>query len=183
MNSEQMKKSAAATAQCQRVARGQSMVEFALILPIFLAMIFGIIEIGRAWSAKQSLTLATREGARILASAHGAGLPYASESAKQTAAIEAVKSYMRNSGLAVTADTKIVPVRFQPGGDRVVGTADDTVEQNYINGVRGDRVGISIKYPFDTPLSAILTMFNDGVDDPPLPGTITMGVVSHLTHE
>lgn len=185
---KQMKKSAGATTTVAptgrwRVARGQSIVEFALIMPIFLALIFGIIEIGRAWAAKQSLTLATREGARVLAAAHGPGLLYASESDKQTAAVEAVKSYMRNSGLAVTADTKIVAVRFLPGNDHVVGTSDDPVQQNYSNAVRGDRVGISIKYPFETPLPILLSMFNDGVDDPPLASAINMGVVSHLTQE
>lgn len=167
----------------RRVLRGQTLVEFALLLPIFLALIFGIIEIGRAWAAKQSLTLATREGARILAAAHGAGLPYSSESEKKAAAILAVKSYMHSSGLAVTDQTQILAVRFLPGSDGIVGTSDDKVEKSYSNAVRGDRVGISIKYPFETPLPILLSMFNDGKNNPPLSGAINMGVVSHLTHE
>src|SRR5262245_50690073 len=45
---------------------GQAMAEIAFVLPLFLLFVFAIIEIGRAWGAKQGLTNAAREGARIL---------------------------------------------------------------------------------------------------------------------
>jgi Flp pilus assembly protein TadG len=45
--------------------RGAAAVEFALVLPLLLLILFGIIEFGRAWSVKQTLTDAAREGARI----------------------------------------------------------------------------------------------------------------------
>jgi Flp pilus assembly protein TadG len=41
------------------------MVEFALILPLLMLVLFGIVEFGRAWNAKQVLTDAAREGARL----------------------------------------------------------------------------------------------------------------------
>lgn len=49
-----------------RVARrdGQALAEFALVLPLLLLLIGGIIEFGRAWNIKQALTDASREGAR-----------------------------------------------------------------------------------------------------------------------
>jgi Flp pilus assembly protein TadG len=34
----------------RRRQRGQSMVEMAFVLPLFLALVFAIIEVGRAWS-------------------------------------------------------------------------------------------------------------------------------------
>ena len=43
------------------------MVEFALILPVLVLFIFGIIEFGRAYSARIELTAAVREGARAVA--------------------------------------------------------------------------------------------------------------------
>jgi len=43
------------------------MVEFALILPLLVMLVFGIVEFGRAYNAKITLTAATREGARLLA--------------------------------------------------------------------------------------------------------------------
>jgi Flp pilus assembly protein TadG len=39
-------------------------VEFALILPVLVLFVFGIIEFGRAYSARIQLTAAVREGAR-----------------------------------------------------------------------------------------------------------------------
>jgi Flp pilus assembly protein TadG len=44
--------------------RGQALAEFALVLPLILFFIAGIIEFGRAWNIKQAITDAAREGAR-----------------------------------------------------------------------------------------------------------------------
>lgn len=43
---------------------GQSLAEFAIVLPILLALLVGIFEFGVAWNRKQVLTNAAREGAR-----------------------------------------------------------------------------------------------------------------------
>lgn len=43
---------------------GQAIVEFALILPVILVLVFGMIEFGRAWNIQQAITDAAREGAR-----------------------------------------------------------------------------------------------------------------------
>ena len=51
-------------------ALGQGLVEFSLVLPIFLVMIFGIIDIGRVIWANDVLANAAREGARY-AIVHG----------------------------------------------------------------------------------------------------------------
>ena len=48
-----------------RPRRGQALVEFALVLPLLMLVLFGIVEFGRAWNAKQVLTDAAREGARL----------------------------------------------------------------------------------------------------------------------
>ena len=44
--------------------RGQATVEFALILPLLLGLILGIIEFGRAWNLSQVATDAVRESTR-----------------------------------------------------------------------------------------------------------------------
>ena len=51
-------------------ARGQSLVEFALVLPVFLLCMFGIIDLGRVIWANNALANAAREGARF-AIVHG----------------------------------------------------------------------------------------------------------------
>lgn len=45
--------------------RGQALVEFALLLPLLMVLLLGVVELGRAWNAKQVLTDAAREGARL----------------------------------------------------------------------------------------------------------------------
>ena len=50
-----------------RNERGAAAVEFALVLPLLVLLVFGIVEFGRAYNAKVTLTHAVREGARALA--------------------------------------------------------------------------------------------------------------------
>ena len=45
--------------------RGQALVEFALVIPLFLVLLVGIFDLGRAVFAYNTLTNAAREGARI----------------------------------------------------------------------------------------------------------------------
>ena len=45
--------------------RGSVAVEFALLLPVLLLLIFGVIDFGRAINAQITLTQAAREGARL----------------------------------------------------------------------------------------------------------------------
>ena len=45
-------------------SRGQALLEFALILPILLMLVLGIIEFGRIWNINQMVSDTTREGAR-----------------------------------------------------------------------------------------------------------------------
>jgi Flp pilus assembly protein TadG len=47
--------------------RGASAVEFALLLPVLLLVVFGIIDFGRALNAQITLTQAAREGVRLAA--------------------------------------------------------------------------------------------------------------------
>ncbi|MDQ0619795.1 Flp pilus assembly protein TadG [Arthrobacter globiformis] len=47
--------------------RGAAAVEFALLVPILIVLVFGIMEFGRAYSVQMSLANAAREGARSMA--------------------------------------------------------------------------------------------------------------------
>ena len=50
--------------------RGQAMVEFALVAPLLLMLVFGIVEFGRAWNARQVVTDAARAGARVMVASY-----------------------------------------------------------------------------------------------------------------
>ncbi len=54
----------------RRASRGQALVETALVLPLFLALLLGVVDLGRAVWATTSLNSAAREAARF-AIVHG----------------------------------------------------------------------------------------------------------------
>lgn len=76
--------------------RGAAMVEFAVVAPVFLILITGIIELGRAIVVQQLLTNASREGARIGG--------YDSTTSTSTVAT-AVNSYLTNVGISGATTT------------------------------------------------------------------------------
>ncbi|HUR23366.1 MAG TPA: TadE family protein [Acidimicrobiales bacterium] len=51
----------------RRGERGAAVVEFALVLPILMMFVFGILEFGRGYNARIELTSAVRQGARTAA--------------------------------------------------------------------------------------------------------------------
>jgi Flp pilus assembly protein TadG len=51
--------------RANRHGRGQALVEFALVIPIFLLLMIALFDMGRAVFAYNTLTNAAREGARI----------------------------------------------------------------------------------------------------------------------
>lgn len=56
-----------ATLRSLRERRGQALAEFALLLPILIAVFVGMIEFGQAWHSYQVVTHAGREAGRLAA--------------------------------------------------------------------------------------------------------------------
>lgn len=54
-----------ATATRRGRSRGQTLAEFALVLPVLIVMLMGIFDLGRAIFAYNAITNAAREGARL----------------------------------------------------------------------------------------------------------------------
>jgi Flp pilus assembly protein TadG len=79
--------------------RGVVAVEFALVLPALLLIVFGLIDFGRALNAQISLTGAAREGARLAAF----GYPNAAVQARVAAAAPSL------SGVTVTVAANCPP--------------------------------------------------------------------------
>ena len=50
---------------CRKRRRGAAVVEFAFVAPIFILLVFGMIEFGRMVMVQQVITNASREGARV----------------------------------------------------------------------------------------------------------------------
>ncbi|MBT2567417.1 pilus assembly protein [Arthrobacter sp. ISL-85] len=63
--------------------RGAAAVEFAILLPLLLMLVLGVIEFGRAYNTQLTLTNAARDGVRVMAIGNN---PTAAATAVQTAA-------------------------------------------------------------------------------------------------
>ena len=115
----------------RRTRRGQATVEFALVLPIVLAVMFGAVEFGTALYDKAVLTNASREGAR-------AGV-VATDPRKTDAQIDAVvQTYVTNnminykqSNSVTTAVTPTPNTNRTPGTGSCVAGCNVTVTVTY----------------------------------------------------
>lgn len=96
--------------------RGAAAVEFALLLPVMLLIIFGIIDFGRMLNAQISVNEAAREGARATALA---------DTAQGNARITAVSGDVGTFGRTITA----CPADPQPTDDA---TADVTYNFTFV---------------------------------------------------
>lgn len=94
--------------------RGASLVEFALVLPVFFMLLLGMFTGGVAYNRKMVMTQATREAAR-----YGATLPLASypttDAWLDAVAAVAVASAENELGSSVPGHTLCVAYVFQPG--------------------------------------------------------------------
>lgn len=106
---------------------GQAIVEFALVLPVLLLLIFGIIDLGRAVWQENTLAYAAREGTRY-AIVHGsAGSPVAwsgsnssnicsSDTAGAGSPCQPVFDTVRNAAVGVPNITVVVAWNDALGG-------------------------------------------------------------------
>lgn len=82
--------------------RGVAMVEYAMIMPVFLLLFAGIIEFGRAVMVQQVITNAAREGARMAVR----------PGEDRTTVVSAVNNYL--SGARVSASSNVVELEWSP---------------------------------------------------------------------
>jgi Flp pilus assembly protein TadG len=97
--------------------KGQSLIEFALVLPILLLVLLGIIEFGRIIMAVNVLNQAAREGARV-----GAVTPESADSSFYYKIQDRVQEFIDAANLKGTPTVTIIP----PDADRKI-----TVTINY----------------------------------------------------
>jgi hypothetical protein len=99
-------------------ARGQGVVEFALVLPLFMILLLTVLEFGIAFSHSLTLEYATREGARSgSALANGGGPLGCSVGQSPNAAtvdpmiIEAVERVLRSAGSPISV-SDVIQIRI-----------------------------------------------------------------------
>ncbi len=140
----------------RRLARGEqgsALVEFAVVLPLLLLILFGIFDFGFLFQKYEVVTNAAREGARI-----GVLPGYA------TADVQArVNGYLLASGLTTAATTTVSTVTIDPG------TGAPAFQG----------VTVTVKYPYTYSfIGAIGSMFGGGSF-----GTISLNATSTMRSE
>jgi len=100
---------------------GQGMVEFALVMPVFLLLVLGIVEFGRLMTAYSSVSTASRDAARYAASVGDTptGIPHYQDCLGIREAAEKVAVFA-DPFIVITYDTDgpggAAPVEYcQPG--------------------------------------------------------------------
>jgi Flp pilus assembly protein TadG len=106
--------------------RGAALVEFAIIFPLLIILVFGVIDFGRAFFLRNNLVAAVREGARAAAvMAEGSAAPCG----RATDIRNRVRSYVTAFGGTALTDAQL-PLTFT--GACGSGTTDITVRiQDY----------------------------------------------------
>lgn len=110
--------------------RGAAAVEFALLLPLLLVLVFGIIDFGRALNAEITLTQAAREGARL-------------DALGQTNATVVTRTQTAATGLGLAAGDVAETLICVPNAGA---TADA-------------KVTVSYQFSFVTPVGALVGLF------------------------
>ena len=109
--------------------RGAAAVEFALVAPLLVLLVFGVAEFGRAYYVQTTLSGAAREGVRVMALKNDA-------SAARSAAVSAA------STLGVTsAQVSVSPSSCVSTADSAVSaTVTVTYPMEYVTGLFGPSI-------------------------------------------
>jgi len=136
--------------------RGQAMTEFALTIPIFLLVVFGIIEFGRLFVAYSSVYAAAREAARYGAAVEdiGSNTPRYQDCAGMRAAAQRV-------GFMGFLDdpTNQITINYINASD-FTSLGSCTTTPSGFNPVLGDRVRVVITSEYQPIIGGIVPKIN-----------------------
>lgn len=116
-----------------RPQHGSAIVEFALVLPILLLLLGGLYGVGRAYAQYETLTKATRDGARLLSITSKAAI----NSTGVAAAKARVTLMAQNGGMPDFSDANVI-VTCLDAGTYADGNCVDGIEPG---GVRVETTG------------------------------------------
>ncbi len=142
--------------------RGQSLVEFALVLPVFFLVTFGLLDLGAFVFSDSVMSQAAREGARVGSTqAAWLGVTNAQEPgcansapvcpANQLALVANVTAAVRNASSGLTAGTTVY-VRCDPANTPP--PAGWTTGDCATNNTSGNLISVRVTYTFN-PLTPV----------------------------
>ncbi len=125
----------------QRNHRGQSLVEFALLLPLLLVLIVSTIELGRLFFTKIVITNAAREGAYYLTMNPS---DYDPGTGNAPNAAFAAQRDASNSGVSDITVTFTPTTSVAPGEESVMVTVETQVDDLLLLGFLGELFSINV---------------------------------------
>jgi hypothetical protein len=152
--------------------RGQALVEFTLILPVFLIIVLAGLEFGAAFDHRTAMAYAVREGARVGASLGKGGTNPAAVDPAIVAAVQRgltdpilIENVSSIEIFKSDAAGRAVPGkvnRYDRYGN-LVGTAGWPASTRVV-GLNGDSIGVLVHYDFHptTPLAGVLAIVFGG---------------------
>lgn len=161
-------------------AEGSQLLEFALVVPLLLVFVIGIIDFSGAYNLKQKLNNAAREGARYAAT-QSSNISDIKTTAAAQAVGNVVENYMENAGLtnpkcsfaAPSSPTLVYTYTSSKAGCSLV------VDRGYIvtNGT-GSIISthVTVSYPYSWSFNKIIRLFVPG-SSLSLPTTISSDAV------
>src|SRR6185369_17102304 len=99
----------------QRVRKGAVAVEFAIVAPVLVALMFGMIQYGKAFEMQNQLNVAAREGARFASMDHTGML--ANGQTTNQKLIQEVKSFLGTYNISPNDVTVTVKNHTNPTAD------------------------------------------------------------------
>lgn len=127
--------------RARRAQTGAAAVELALVAPLLLLLVFGIISYGYMLSFRQALSQAAAEGARAAAVS-----PYPDATAKQQSAVSAINDAIGGSAYGVTCSGAAVGSTLKRGGV-TVGTCS-VVTASCLQDVTKNCVTVRLNYDY-----------------------------------
>lgn len=123
----------------KRRARGQSVVEFALAVPIIVLLLAGAVDMGNAFQTWINLTNASREGARK-----------ASSTADTATICTYINDEMANTGISVACSSPNFVMTYPGAGGPDAGTCTANLRK------AGCPVRVKVSYAMTTLLGQVL---------------------------
>lgn len=153
-----MPRAARSSTRRDRSDSGASLVEFALVLPLFMMVLLGMFTGGLAYSRKLAVTQATREGAR-----YGATLPLTAEPTvdQWLSRVASVAVSSSDGELSATAPGMQLCVAYVPGSGtprsvQIVGSATSYSDATCFIDGRGSEARVQVVGARSSKLEALV---------------------------
>ncbi|MDY6992695.1 MAG: TadE family protein [Pseudomonadota bacterium] len=141
--------------QTNRSKRGQSMVEFALLLPLLLVLVVSTIDLGRLFFTKIVITNAARESAYYLTMNPS---DYDPGTGNAPNAAFAAQRDASNSGVSDITVTFTPTTSVAPGEESVIVTVETQVDNLLLLGFLGDLFSLNVVHQGAFSLSSSVEM-------------------------